>query len=141
MMRPFGRPPTPSARSIASEPVESVSTFIFALLPSRMIEPSPNCLLIEESASSTFLSRTWEAAGATAPLETLAGAALDMGGAMIQELRGNTAKAVKWETREAAARREASQTSREIPKPTKKGIGAPLKGSCARERCQDLLDG
>src|SRR5687767_12626505 len=80
MMRPLGKPPTPRARSIASEPVESVSTFIFALLPSRMIEPSPNCLLIEERASSTFLSRTCVVVEATAALEALAGAALDMGG-------------------------------------------------------------
>src|SRR4051812_3542752 len=93
MMRPFGSPPTPRARSIASEPVESVSTFIFALLPSRMIEPSPNCLLMEESASSTFLSRTCVATGATAPLDTLAGAAFDMGrlriSGVVREHRGS----------------------------------------------------
>src|SRR5258708_386193 len=57
MMRPSGKPPTPRARSTAREPVESVSTFIFALLPSRMMEPSPNCLVMEERASSMFLSR------------------------------------------------------------------------------------
>ena len=60
---------------MASEPVESVSTFILALLPRRMMEPSPNCLLMEESASSMFFSRPGveETAGAG-----LAGAALDM---------------------------------------------------------------
>src|SRR5436190_22079851 len=57
MMRPRGRPPTPRARSMASEPVESVSTFILALLPRRMIEPSPNCLVMLETASSMFFSR------------------------------------------------------------------------------------
>ncbi len=80
MMRPRGRPPTPSARSIASEPVESVSTFILALLPRRMIEPSPNCFVMEERASSMFLSRVW-AATATAEAfgsAALAGGALDM---------------------------------------------------------------
>ena len=41
----------------ASEPVLSVSTFIFELLPSRMIEPSPNCLVMEESASSQCRAR------------------------------------------------------------------------------------
>src|SRR5688572_26799628 len=71
MMRPLGKPPTPSARSTASEPVLSVSTFILALLPSRMIEPSPNCFVMEESASSIFFSRTWVAA-ASAPLEEAA---------------------------------------------------------------------
>src|ERR1700733_3425990 len=81
-MRPLGRPPTPRARSIAREPVESVSTFIFWLLPSRMIEPSPNCFVMEERASSMFFSRTCETAG-TAGAD-LAGAALDMA---MRELR------------------------------------------------------
>jgi hypothetical protein len=49
-----------------------------------------------------------------------------MGGAMIQELRGNTAKAVKVETREASPRREASPASLEICKPPKKGLAPPL---------------
>src|SRR5579863_7702010 len=83
MMRPRGRPPTPRARSIASEPVESVSTFILALLPRRMIEPSPNCFVIEERASSMFLSRAWAAVVAVAAALVSAalagGAALDMG--------------------------------------------------------------
>src|SRR5580658_11370013 len=78
-MRPSGRPPTPSARSTASEPVESVSTFILALVPRRMIEPSPNSFEIAESASSMFFSRTC-AAGEEAGLDSdaFAGAALDM---------------------------------------------------------------
>src|SRR5476649_554762 len=80
MMRPSGRPPTPSARSMAREPVESVSIFILALLPRRMIEPSPNSLLIEDSASSMFVSRTWAAGAAAAFVSVaLAGEALDMG--------------------------------------------------------------
>src|SRR6185437_288249 len=66
----------PRARSIASEPVESVSTFMRWLLPSRMIEPSPNCFVMEERASSMFFSRTCETAGAAGAV--LAGAALDM---------------------------------------------------------------
>src|ERR1017187_2160587 len=79
MMRPSGRPPTPSARSIASEPVEMVSTFILALLPRRMIEPSPNCLVIEDRASSMFLSRVWAAgAGAAFVSAAFEGGALDM---------------------------------------------------------------
>ena len=61
---------------MAREPVESVSTFILVLLPRRMIEPSPNCLVMEESASSMFFSRTCVTAGAAAGV--LAGAALDM---------------------------------------------------------------
>src|ERR1035438_5356877 len=81
MMRPSGRPPTPSARSIASEPVESVSTFILALLPRRMIEPSPNCLVIEDRASSMFLSRACGAGAETWGFVSaaFAGGALDMG--------------------------------------------------------------
>src|ERR1035438_1772641 len=81
MMRPSGRPPTPSARSIASEPVESVSTFILALLPRRMIEPSPNCLVIEDRASSMFLSRAWAGgAGAAFVSAALGGGVLDRAG-------------------------------------------------------------
>ena len=80
MMRPRGRPPTPRARSTASDPVESVSTFILALLPRRMIEPSPNCLVIEERASSMFLSRAWATVGEAAFVSAAlaGGAALDM---------------------------------------------------------------
>src|SRR5258708_39633327 len=82
MMRPRGKPPTPRARSIASEPVESVSTFILVLLPRRMIEPSPNCFVMEETASSMFFSRAGLAdfsAGATREAEDLALSALGMG--------------------------------------------------------------
>ena len=49
MMRPRAGRRRRASRSIASEPVESVSTFILVLLPRRMIEPSPNCLVMEES--------------------------------------------------------------------------------------------
>lgn len=64
---------------MARDPVESVSTCILALLPKRMMDPSPNCLVIEDRASSMFLSRPASrvvvagVAGAA-----LAGAALDM---------------------------------------------------------------
>ena len=40
-MRPLGRPPMPSARSSASEPVEMASTFAACSSPQRMIEPLP----------------------------------------------------------------------------------------------------
>src|SRR5690349_7359075 len=50
-MRPRGSPPTPSARSIASEPVGITSTWATSSPPRRMIEPSPNCFLITLSAS------------------------------------------------------------------------------------------
>ena len=53
----------------------SVSTFILALLPRRMIEPSPNCLVMEESASSMFLSR----AALTAARAALAGGTVRRG--------------------------------------------------------------
>src|SRR5438876_12112391 len=85
MMRPRGRPPTPRARSMASEPVESVSTFILALLPRRMIEPSPNCLVMLETASSMFFSRAGLADfsdGATRESD-LDLSALDMGTDMV----------------------------------------------------------
>src|ERR1019366_1047924 len=80
MMRPSGRPPPPSGRSMASEPVERVSTFILVLLPRRMIEPSPNCFVMDERASSMFLSRVC-ATGAGAGdfvSAALTGEALDM---------------------------------------------------------------
>ena len=89
-MRPLGSPPTPSARSTAREPVVSTSTFILALEPSRMIEPSPNCLVMEERASSMFFSRTWLATSgfpfaAGAADFVSAGAALDMAGRGTRE--------------------------------------------------------
>src|SRR5690606_14007817 len=40
---------------MASDPVESVSTFIFCASPRRMIEPSPNCFVMALIARSTFL--------------------------------------------------------------------------------------
>src|SRR5438128_10748941 len=45
-MRPRGKPPTPSARSTAIEPVEITSIFSSAAAPSFMIEPFPNCFSI-----------------------------------------------------------------------------------------------
>lgn len=50
MMRPRGSPPTPSARSIAREPVGRTETFILEASPMRMRVPSPNCLLMVEIA-------------------------------------------------------------------------------------------
>src|SRR5689334_12181111 len=76
MIRPLGSPPTPRARSTASEPVETVSTFIFALLPSRMIEPSPNCLVIADKARSRFFVAV--VAGGFLAFSGAAAAALDM---------------------------------------------------------------
>ena len=83
MIRPRGRPPTPKVRSMASEPVEMVSTTMRVALPRRMMDPSPNCLVIAETASSIFLSRAGSAArsGGSKRVgggEALAGANLDM---------------------------------------------------------------
>ena len=44
--RPRGTPPTPRAASREREPVGMAGTSIFSRLPSRMIEPLPNCLSI-----------------------------------------------------------------------------------------------
>ena len=44
--------------------MESVSTFIFEFSPSRMIDPSPNCLVMALIASSTFLRDSAETTGA-----------------------------------------------------------------------------
>ena len=65
---------------MAREPVDMVSTFILALLPRRMIEPSPNSLVIEESASSMFLSRMCAAGADGVDFVSAAfeGVALDM---------------------------------------------------------------
>ena len=53
MMRPLGTPPTPSAMSRPSEPVEIASIFKLApSAPSRMIEPSPKLLVIAAMAES-----------------------------------------------------------------------------------------
>src|SRR5690348_15468537 len=51
-MRPRGSPPTPSAMSRPSEPVETTSMpFSTSLSPIFMIEPLPNCFSIWESAA------------------------------------------------------------------------------------------
>src|ERR1700689_4622733 len=65
---------------MAKEPVERVSTFILALLPGRMMEPSPNCFVIEDSASSMFFSRACTAGAGAAVFvsEAFVGVALDM---------------------------------------------------------------
>ena len=57
MIRPRGRPPTPSARSSPSEPVDTVSMSSISV-PSamRMIAPLPNCFSMLASATlSAFL--------------------------------------------------------------------------------------
>src|SRR3989441_4184798 len=51
-MRPRGKPPTPSARSTAIEPVEMTSIFSSAAAPSFMIEPFPTCFSIGRIAWS-----------------------------------------------------------------------------------------
>src|SRR5712692_8098122 len=54
--RPRGKPPTPSAASIESAPVEITLTgTITSLLPSRMIEPLPYCFSICAMADSSIL--------------------------------------------------------------------------------------
>ncbi|GIT77776.1 MAG: hypothetical protein Ct9H300mP32_1580 [Verrucomicrobiota bacterium] len=51
--RPRGTPPTPSAMSRPSEPVETASICKFApSSPSRMIEPSPKLLVMAAMADS-----------------------------------------------------------------------------------------
>ena len=56
MTRPRGRPPTPSAMSRPSEPVEMVSiSTAFWFLPSRMIEPLPKARSICARAASSAL--------------------------------------------------------------------------------------
>src|SRR5207245_5882999 len=45
-MRPRGKPPPPSARSTAIEPVEMTSIFSSAAAPSFMLDPFPNCFSI-----------------------------------------------------------------------------------------------
>src|SRR4051812_889183 len=53
MMRPRGRPPTPSAMSSPSEPVDTVSISTgFWPLPSRMIDPLPKARSICDRAAS-----------------------------------------------------------------------------------------
>src|SRR5258706_13331746 len=91
-VRPLGNPPTPKARSTAREPVVSTSTFILALSPSRMMEPSPNCFVMEERASSIFLSRAWAtaatAAWAAEPLADFDSADLAGAGAAALDMAG-----------------------------------------------------
>ena len=57
MIRPFGTPPSPSARSRLKEPVGTVSTSIFARFsPSFITEPLPYCFSIcAIAASSAFI--------------------------------------------------------------------------------------
>src|SRR6185437_11266504 len=51
--RPRGNPPTPSAESNEMEPVEITAMgTIASLLPSRMMEPFPNCFSICDNARS-----------------------------------------------------------------------------------------
>ncbi len=85
MIRPRGSPPTPRARSMASEPVEIVSTIMRVALPRRMMEPSPNSLVMAETAISIFLARAGSAdrSAAVAPgfrsAADFGGGALDIG--------------------------------------------------------------
>src|SRR5699024_11089629 len=54
MIRPFGIPPSPRARSRLRQPVGVVSICILApLSPSFMTEPFPNCFSICASAASS----------------------------------------------------------------------------------------
>src|SRR5262245_42217412 len=55
MTRPLGMPPTPSARSSPSEPVEVASTVSACDSPSFMIEPLPKDFSICDSAVSKAL--------------------------------------------------------------------------------------
>ena len=59
MTRPRGTPPTPRAASRESEPVGMAGTSTFSRLPSRMIEPLPNCFSICESAASIARARSF----------------------------------------------------------------------------------
>src|SRR3954466_14619762 len=53
--RPRGRPPTPSARSRPSDPVDTTSMSLIASASIFMIEPLPNCFSIWESAAANAL--------------------------------------------------------------------------------------
>src|SRR5438045_2281387 len=55
MTRPRGMPPTPSARSNPSEPVEVASIASSRLSPSFMMEPLPKFFSICDSAVSSAL--------------------------------------------------------------------------------------
>src|SRR5713226_2904788 len=58
MTRPRGMPPTPSARSRETEPVEmaAMSWTSGSSTPSRITEPLPNCFSMAETASSIAFS-------------------------------------------------------------------------------------
>src|SRR5262245_29490761 len=60
-MRPFGRPPTPSAISSPSDPDDTVSISIErSFLPSFITEPLPNWRSIWESAADRALDLSME---------------------------------------------------------------------------------
>src|ERR1044071_6712714 len=60
-MRPFGRPPTPSAMSRPSDPDDTVSISIErSFLPSFITEPLPNWRSIWESAADRALDLSME---------------------------------------------------------------------------------
>src|SRR5919106_2695969 len=58
VIRPRGTPPTPRARSSATEPVETAGTFCASRSPRRMIEPRPNCFSIWRMAALTARPRS-----------------------------------------------------------------------------------
>src|ERR1700761_1342590 len=87
-MRPFGKPPTPSAISSPSEPEETVSTSIErSFLPSFITEPLPNWRSIWESAEDRALDLSME------DPSTIRRAVADMGSAPYggDSLAGQTA--------------------------------------------------
>src|ERR1700751_1199638 len=89
-MRPFGKPPTPSAISSPSEPEEIVSTSIErSFLPSFITEPLPNWRSIWESAADRAFVLFMEGPSTRRKAET------DMGDAPYGEdsLVGQTAAA------------------------------------------------
>src|SRR5687767_9242897 len=58
VIRPRGMPPTPIARSSATDPVGMASTACLSDVPSFMIEPRPNCFSIDRIAASTARVRS-----------------------------------------------------------------------------------
>jgi hypothetical protein len=56
--RPRGTPPTPSARSSASDPVGIVSTARCVASPSLITAPSPYCLMMSLMALSNTAARS-----------------------------------------------------------------------------------
>src|ERR1700754_475615 len=92
-MRPFGRPPTPSAMSSPSEPDDTVSTSMErSFLPSFITEPLPNCRSIWDSAADRALVLSME------DPSTIRRAEADMGRAPYERdsPEGQTA-ATRWE--------------------------------------------